>query len=107
MPSHIFTRLGMWSADSIKSNREARTAAHQQQDVGEELHAMDYLVYAYLQEGRDTEAKDAVQQLTHMPNLDERDFKIAYASTAMPVRYAIERRQCAVASAILPPHGPP
>jgi len=106
MPSHIFTRLGMWS-DSIESNRLARTAARQQKDAGEELHAMDYLVYAYLQEGRDREAGDIVQQITHMRNLDERDFKIAYASTAMPVRYAIERRQWADAAAITPPDGAP
>ena len=58
MPSHIFTRLGMWS-DSIASNRAARTAAHEQGDIGEELHAMDYLVYAYLQEGRDREAAES------------------------------------------------
>ena len=43
MPSHIFTRLGMWD-DSIESNLAARAAAHQQGDTGEELHAMDYLV---------------------------------------------------------------
>lgn len=52
MPSHIFTRLGMWN-DSIASNLAVRVAAHNQGDIGEELHAMDYLVYAYayLQEG--------------------------------------------------------
>ena len=55
MPSHIFTRLGLWD-DSIASNLAAREAAHQQGDTGEELHAMDYLVYAYLQSGRDKEA---------------------------------------------------
>ena len=52
MPSHIFTRLGLWE-DSIASNLAAREAAHQQGDTGEELHAMDYLVYAYLQSGHD------------------------------------------------------
>ena len=55
MPSHIFTRLGLWE-DSIASNLAAREAAHRQGDTGEELHAMDYLVYAYLQSGRDAEA---------------------------------------------------
>ena len=55
MPSHIFTRLGLWD-DSIASNLAARQAAHQQGDTGEELHAMDYLVYAYLQSGRNEEA---------------------------------------------------
>src|SRR6185437_8878916 len=51
MPSHIFTRLGMWD-ESIVSNRAARIAAQQHRDKGEQLHAMDYLVYAYLQEDR-------------------------------------------------------
>src|SRR6266481_7177540 len=55
MPSHIFTRLGLWQ-DSITSNQTAREAAHRQGDTGEELHAMDYLVYAYLQSGRDDDA---------------------------------------------------
>jgi hypothetical protein len=60
MPSHIFTRLGLWD-DSIASNLAASEAAHQQGDMGEELHAMDYLVYAYLQSGRDTDAAQVVQ----------------------------------------------
>jgi len=47
MPSHIYTRLGMWK-ESIASNVAARKAAHVQGDIGEELHAMDYLTYAYL-----------------------------------------------------------
>jgi tetratricopeptide (TPR) repeat protein len=106
MPSHIFTRLGMWS-DSIASNRAARAAAHDQGDTGEELHAMDYLVYAYLQEGRDREAAEIIQQLGQMQNLKERDFKAAYASTAMPVRYALERHQWAEAARIESPQGAP
>ncbi len=85
MPSHIFTRLGLWD-DSIASNLAAREAAHQQGDTGEELHAMDYLVYAYLQSGRDKDAAQVVQQLKNEPRLNEGDFKIAYASTAMPIR---------------------
>ena len=62
MPSHIFTRLGLWD-DSIASNLAAKAAAHQQGDTGEELHAMDYLVYAYLQSGRDEDASQVIQQL--------------------------------------------
>ena len=62
MPSHIFTRLGLWD-DSIASNLAASEAAHQQGDTGEELHAMDYLVYAYLQSGRDKDAAQVIQQL--------------------------------------------
>ena len=43
MPSHIFTRLGMWD-DSIASNIASRDAARNTADTGEQLHAMDYLV---------------------------------------------------------------
>jgi tetratricopeptide (TPR) repeat protein len=102
MPSHIFTRLGLWD-DSIASNLAARDAAHQQGDTGEELHAMDYLVYAYLQSGRDKDAARLIQQLKSMQPLNSADFKVAYASTAMPVRYAVERGQWVDAAATVPP----
>jgi hypothetical protein len=102
MPSHIFTRLGLWQ-DSIASNLAARNAAHQQRDTGEELHAMDYLVYAYLQSGHDAEAAEIVQQVKSMSKLNSPDFKIGYASIAIPVRYAIERGQWAEAASIVPP----
>jgi len=106
MPSHIFTRLGMWD-DSVRANLAAKEAAHQQGDTGEELHAMDYLVYAYLQMGRDKDAAQVIQQLKSMQVLNAADFKIAYASTAMPVRYAVERRQWDDAAAIVPQAGAP
>src|SRR5260370_26075688 len=106
MPSHIFTRLGLWD-DSITSNLAARDAARQQGDTGEELHAMDYLVYAYLQSGRDKDAAQVIQQLKNMPKLNVGDLTIAYASTAMPIRYAVERGQWADAAAIAPPAGAP
>ncbi len=102
MPSHIFTRLGLWD-DSIASNLAASEAARRQNDVGEQLHAMDYLVYAYLQSSRDAEAAGIVQQLTGVTTSQAEDFKVGYASTAIPVRYAIERGQWAEAATILPP----
>jgi len=92
MPSHIYTRLGLWD-DSIASNLAARRAAHEQQDLGEELHAMDYLAYAYLQSGRDADAARVVADLGLMPRFTSNDFKISYAATAMPVRYSMERQQ--------------
>ena len=92
MPSHIFTRLGMWS-DSIESNLAARAAAHAQGDTGEELHAMDYLVYAYLQSGRTEDAAGVLSQLRGMTALETKEFKVGYAATAMAVRYAVERQQ--------------
>jgi tetratricopeptide (TPR) repeat protein len=90
MPSHIFTRLGLWD-DSIASNQAARAAAHKEGDVGEELHAMDYLTYAFLQRGRYAQAEQVVLDLRSMKNLSAAQFKMGYAATAMPVRLAIER----------------
>ncbi|MGB6191079.1 MAG: hypothetical protein WBF42_01310 [Terracidiphilus sp.] len=101
MPSHIFTRLGLWD-DSIASNLAARAAAHLQGDTGEELHAMDYLVYAYLQSNRDTDAVSIIHQLALMPQLNMSDFKVAYAATAIPLRYAVERGQWADAARVIP-----
>ncbi len=91
MPSHIFTRLGLWN-DSIASNKAARAAAHTQGDAGEELHAMDYLTYAYLQRGQKAEAEQVVAELRAMGAAtgSAGDFKVGYAATAMPVRLAIE-----------------
>jgi tetratricopeptide (TPR) repeat protein len=102
MPSHIFTRLGLWDA-SISSNVAARSVAEHQGDIGEELHAMDYLVYAYLQNGRDQDAGRVIQQLKAMPNLSTGDFKVGYAATAMPIRYIVERRQWDDAEKIVNP----
>jgi hypothetical protein len=69
MPSHIFTRLGMWQ-DSINSNLASAAAARRHiaeaspgSTSQDELHAMDYLVYAYLQSCQDGEAKGVVERL--------------------------------------------
>jgi tetratricopeptide (TPR) repeat protein len=108
MPSHIFTRLGLWD-DSIESNKAARAAAQIQGDVGEELHAMDYLTYAYLQRGRDVDAAQVVASLKGMGVTLGNDFKVGYAATAMPVRLVVERRAWGEAAALnalpgSPPH---
>ncbi len=107
MPSHIFTRLGMWN-DSVAANRAARRAAREHGDVGDELHAMDYLTYAYLQLGRNDEAAAAVADLGRMGNLQGEQFKVGYAATAMPVRLAVERRDWkAAADVTAAPSAPP
>lgn len=107
MPSHIFTRLGLWQ-DSISSNLAAAQAARDQHDVGEQLHAMDYLVYADLQLGRDDDARQILDQLASMQSLGISDFKVGYAATAMPVRYAVERHRWQEAAEISPdPKSPP
>jgi tetratricopeptide (TPR) repeat protein len=101
MPSHVFTRLGDWN-DSIASNKAARAAARATGDVGEELHAMDYLTYAYLQLGRDADAKRVVDDAASLHGLAAGKFKIGYAANAMPTRYAIERRQWKDATTLQP-----
>ncbi len=101
MPSHVFTRLGLWE-DSIASNRAARQAAHDQGDVGEELHAMDYLTYAYLQLGRFGDAERIVRDSAAMKLPAAGEFKIGYAMNAMPVRLAVEQAQWKAAASLQP-----
>jgi tetratricopeptide (TPR) repeat protein len=110
MPSHIFTRLGMWSqviASNLASADAARQYAsrhHPGATSFEELHALDYLVYGYLQradDGRAREVLDATRgvRATH----PQADFAAAYAIGAVPARYALERRQWAEAAALVEP----
>ena len=106
MPSHIFTRLGLWD-DSIASNVAARAASHAQGDLGDELHAMDYLAYAYLQRGRYAEAEQVVAAVRSMKDLPVSDFKVGYAANAILVRSAIERRNWEVAAQLQPLPGSP
>jgi tetratricopeptide (TPR) repeat protein len=99
MPSHIFTRLGMWD-DSIASNLKSQAAAQALMKKAsfdgasrEELHAMDYLTYAYLQTGRDKAAEAVRAHLYAMQKVDEPIFSVAFAATAIPARLALERRR--------------
>jgi tetratricopeptide (TPR) repeat protein len=110
MPSHIFTRLGMWG-DVITSNLASASAARQyaaRYSPGatsfEELHSFDYLVYGYLQTAQDARAQQVVQQVKAVERTDtENDFAVAYAAGAVPSRYALERRQWAEAAALPEP----
>jgi hypothetical protein len=104
MPSHIFTRLGLWD-DSIASNLAARAAARAEGDAGEELHAMDYLVYAYLQRGRATDARRVAADIGTMKGLPFGLFKVGYAATAMPVRVAVEQHDWTAAAQLQPQPG--
>jgi tetratricopeptide (TPR) repeat protein len=106
MPSHIYTRLGMWEK-SVASNLAARKAAHVQGDIGEELHAMDYLTYAFLQLDRNADAARVLEDLRAMSDLHAGEFKVGYAASAMPVRYAIERRQWSDAAQLVSVDGAP
>lgn len=98
MPSHIFIRMGLWQ-EAIRSNRDAQTAAkafavrHKMPGAwDEELHAMDYLAYAYLQSAQDKKAWNVLAELNNIRQVDPPNFKVAYAMSAIPARYALERR---------------
>ena len=99
MPSHIFTRLGLWQ-DSIQSNLNSKAAAeafavrnHMQDAWDEKLHAMDYLAYAYLQGAQDVQARGVLEELNRLRKVEPQSFKVAYAASAIPARYALERRR--------------
>ena len=106
MPSHIFTRLGMWQ-ESIESNlASARTAQAwlAQTRPGatsfDALHAMDYLEYAYLQCGQDANARAIVDSVEAVRSLDRPVFQAGYALAAIPARYALERRDWKAAATL-------
>jgi hypothetical protein len=110
MPSHIFTRLGMWQ-QSIDSNRAAHAAAvaYIRKTLGPEsfdsetVHTMDYLEYAYLQTAQDRGAKEVVDELTSFRQSAAPNLPTAYAVAAIPVRYALERRDWPAAAALSEP----
>jgi tetratricopeptide (TPR) repeat protein len=109
MPSHIFTRMGLWQ-EAIASNIDARSSAeayavrHKMPGAWDEkLHAMDYLMYAYLQGGQDKKAKAVLDELEAIKRVDPPNFKVAYSATAIPARYALERRQWQEAAKMPPP----
>jgi hypothetical protein len=102
MPSHIFTRLGLWD-ESVASNLQAAKAARVHHEVDEQLHAMDYLEYAYLQLGRFGDAKRVIDEMRLLPSLQQSDTKIAFAVAAIPARYALERHDWRAAAKLAPP----
>jgi tetratricopeptide (TPR) repeat protein len=90
MPSHIFTRVGYWN-DSIASNTASARSAKDSGDFSDELHAMDYLVYAYLQLGQDDKAKAVIDEMKTVTGFSETFIAGPYAEAASPARYALER----------------
>jgi hypothetical protein len=90
MPSHIFTRVGFWK-ESIAANLASVKAAKADKEGNDQLHAMDYMVYAYLQLGRDREARAVVDEMAEAKNYSPDIQGGPYALTASPARYAIER----------------
>jgi hypothetical protein len=107
MPSHTFTRVGYWK-ESIDTNKRSADAARKSNGVGEELHALDYQTYAYLQIAQDAAAKAVVDHAGEVagtaagpaggPGVPVNSFAIA----AIPARYALERGAWADAAALTP-----
>lgn len=98
MPSHIFTRLGLWD-DAIASNVRSAAAAHafevsQRWSAmwDQRAHALDYLAYAYLQQGRDTAARRIVDEAAAArTGYPAGSLVYEYAVAAIPARMALER----------------
>jgi tetratricopeptide (TPR) repeat protein len=90
MPSHIFTRVGYWK-ESISSNTEATRAARASNEGHDQLHAMDYLVYAYLQRGQDGKAQAVIEEMRGISGFTETFIAGPYALAVSPARYALER----------------
>ncbi|MGH7712267.1 MAG: hypothetical protein ACREOG_13335, partial [Gemmatimonadaceae bacterium] len=95
MPSHIFTRLGYWH-ESIATNRKSANA---EADSNAAVHPMDYMVYAYLQLGRDREAGKVVSRAVNQPNRYYQGV-LGYNFAAMRARYALERNDWAAAAQV-------
>ncbi|MFC0774854.1 tetratricopeptide repeat protein [Terrimonas alba] len=98
MPSHIFTRLGLWD-ECIQSNLVAASSAKcYAENAGlkghwdEELHALDYLVYGYLQKGQNKQAKEQWDYLRTIKEVHPINFKVLYAFASIPSRYVLENK---------------
>jgi tetratricopeptide (TPR) repeat protein len=114
MPSHTFTRVGDWQA-SIDGNIASAAAARKAGQIPDELHAMDYMAYAYLQTAQDGAAKGLVESSSQtFARLDPRVTISAAASpsaayfarAAIPARYCLERRAWADAAKLVPVASP-
>jgi hypothetical protein len=108
MPSHIFTRVGAWQ-DSIESNRASAAAAKRANSAPEELHAMDYQVYANLQLARDDEARRLLAEteaiLARVDTASGYGLAGVFGASAIPARVALERGDWAEAAKLTPRPG--
>jgi Tfp pilus assembly protein PilF len=101
MPSHIFTRVGYWK-ESIATNAASARAAKAGNEPHDQLHAMDYMVYAHLQLAQDGEARAAIDEMAavtgYNPNIRTGPFAVA----ASQARYMVERSDWAGAAGLRP-----
>lgn len=111
MPSHIFARVGLWQ-DDINSNLASIAATRKTAAMGmggedHQFHAIDFLVYAYLQSGRESDAQKVIDELKAMPSghhMDEDmpfDMRIESLARAQ-ASYALELHDWKEASALAP-----
>src|SRR5277367_692947 len=107
MPSHIFARVGDWP-DSIQSNLASIAATRKASGMGmggegHQFHAMDFLIYAYLQSGREADALKVIDEVKIMPPMHmgsmDRDMQ-AFAMSKFPAMYAIELHRWSEAAAL-------
>jgi len=108
MPSHIFVRLGLWQ-EAIASNLASAAAAgdyevksHMEGAWDQRLHAMDYLVYCYLQTGQQGEAHRLAEEAGAIKQVKPAGFIGEYALAAIPARFTVERQQWAGAASLTP-----
>ena len=108
MPSHIFTRVGSWD-ESIRSNMRSAELAKQAEATSsngeardQRLHAMDYLEYAYLQEGRVKDAKATLDEMKSLPPIPGLTLTGNYGLAAVPARYTLELGKWEEASRLQP-----
>ena len=103
MPSHTFTRLGYWQ-NSIDTNIKSSAAALEDKSPAEALHAMDYMIYGYLQTGQDEAAGQVVEEMKQiletMESPNSRGLGGSYAIAAIDARHALERKDWPRAAAL-------
>jgi len=106
MPSHIFTRLGLWE-ESIQSNLRATEAAkcyaeqiEMEGHWDEEVHGIDYLGYAYLQVGKVNNAKELLDYIRSIDKINRIGLKSSYPSASIPARFYLETRQWSKAASL-------
>src|SRR5437667_1129075 len=107
MPSHTYVLLGMWT-ETIQSNVAAAAAEKDRGNPDDRMHALDYLVYGYLQQAQDGEAKKIVDEARGiMTDLAARNYNsgratAVFAMAAIEARWTMERGRWAEAAAIEP-----
>ncbi|HUQ87410.1 MAG TPA: hypothetical protein VM096_07625 [Vicinamibacterales bacterium] len=105
MPSHTFTRVGFWK-ESVTTNTRSASEAEKTNGIGEAMHARDYMTYAFLQMGMDTQAKENVGHALRLASITGGTQGAAgagpntFALAAIPARYAMERQQWSEAAAL-------